>query len=90
MFTSLLFIILYLMDSLKQWLMFYFSVCKSLIQQIIDRGNSTHMGAGGMDGIGEGHSVVEMSIPGMKVGLVIGKGGETIRQLQVICFYYNF
>lgn len=38
----------------------------------------------GMEGGTENQSVVEMSIPGGKVGLVIGKGGETIRQLQVI------
>ena len=30
-----------------------------------------------------GSSVVEVSIPGPKVGLVIGKGGDTIKQLQV-------
>ncbi|XP_076354192.1 far upstream element-binding protein 1-like isoform X1 [Tachypleus tridentatus] len=30
----------------------------------------------------EGQIVVDMMIPGNKVGLVIGKGGETIRQLQ--------
>lgn len=30
-----------------------------------------------------GHpGVVEMMIPGPKVGLIIGKGGETIKQLQ--------
>ncbi|XP_070177451.1 far upstream element-binding protein 1-like isoform X4 [Littorina saxatilis] len=66
------------------------SICKSLMQQIIDRaGNSPHgmdgMGGGGGGGGGpmvEGNSVVEMSIPGTKVGLIIGKGGETIRQLQ--------
>ncbi|XP_025113716.1 far upstream element-binding protein 1-like isoform X3 [Pomacea canaliculata] len=55
------------------------SICKQLIQQIIDRGNAPHMG---MEGGTENQSVVEMSIPGGKVGLVIGKGGETIRQLQ--------
>ena len=26
---------------------------------------------------------IEMMIPGNKVGLIIGKGGETIKQLQV-------
>ena len=36
---------------------------------------------GGMPG-GDG-SRLELLIPGNKVGLVIGKGGETIRQLQV-------
>ncbi|XP_078312291.1 polyribonucleotide nucleotidyltransferase-like [Crassostrea virginica] len=38
---------------------------------------------GGMGGdSGEGQTVVEVMVPGNKVGLVIGKGGETIRQLQ--------
>lgn len=41
------------------------------------------MGGGGMDSMGEGSTVVELNIPGTKVGLIIGKGGETIRQLQV-------
>ena len=41
------------------------------------------MGGGGGGGGPEGNSVLEMSIPGPKVGLIIGKGGETIRQLQV-------
>lgn len=41
---------------------------------------------GGMDNnmmSNEGQSVLEMMIPGTKVGLVIGKGGDTIKQLQV-------
>ena len=32
---------------------------------------------------GGGQTVVEVMVPGNKVGLVIGRGGETIRQLQV-------
>ncbi|KAK0046017.1 far upstream element-binding protein 2-like isoform X2 [Biomphalaria pfeifferi] len=61
-------------------------MCKQAMQQIIERGlgggggGGPHMG--GMDGMGEGGTVVEMNIPGSKVGLIIGKGGETIRQLQ--------
>uniref|UniRef100_A0A0B6ZGD1 K Homology domain-containing protein n=3 Tax=Arion vulgaris TaxID=1028688 RepID=A0A0B6ZGD1_9EUPU len=56
-------------------------MCKQAMQQIIDRGQGLpHMG--GMDGMGEGSTVVEINIPGTKVGLIIGKGGETIRQLQ--------
>ena len=41
-------------------------------------------GAGGMPGMGggAGGGQFEMLIPGHKVGLVIGKGGETIKQLQ--------
>ena len=62
------------------------------MQQIIERGQGggPPMG-GGMDGMGEGGTVVEMNIPGQKVGLIIGKGGETIRQLQVsfdICYAF--
>ncbi|GFS26239.1 far upstream element-binding protein 1 [Elysia marginata] len=59
-------------------------MCKQAIQQIIERGQSggnAPMG-GGMDGMGEGGTVVEMNIPGGKVGLIIGKGGDTIKQLQ--------
>ena len=36
-------------------------------------------------GSGGGQTAVEVMVPGNKVGLVIGKGGETIRQLQVGC-----
>ncbi|BFZ05963.1 hypothetical protein BsWGS_08997 [Bradybaena similaris] len=58
-------------------------LCKQAIQQIIDRGQGPPpMGGGGMDSMGEGSTVVELNIPGTKVGLIIGKGGETIRQLQ--------
>ncbi|XP_078312360.1 far upstream element-binding protein 3-like isoform X2 [Crassostrea virginica] len=39
------------------------------------------MGCMGGDS-GGGQTVVEVMVPGNKVGLVIGKGGETIRQLQ--------
>lgn len=35
------------------------------------------------DGDGGGASVQEMLIPASKVGLVIGRGGDTIKQLQV-------
>jgi far upstream element-binding protein len=31
----------------------------------------------------DGHITTEMMIPGNKAGIVIGKGGETIKQLQV-------
>ncbi|KAK9883998.1 hypothetical protein WA026_004933 [Henosepilachna vigintioctopunctata] len=39
-------------------------------------------GPPGMGGPGGGRSFVEIMIPGPKVGLIIGKGGETIKQLQ--------
>ena len=58
---------------------------KDMVEKIISRAQG--MG----EGIGmETHmammsetSRIEIMIPGNKVGLVIGKGGETIRQLQV-------
>ncbi|XP_059475011.1 far upstream element-binding protein 3 isoform X3 [Neocloeon triangulifer] len=39
-------------------------------------------GGGGGGHMGGGQNSVEMMVPGNKVGLVIGKGGETIKQLQ--------
>ena len=66
------------------------SNAKDLVEKIISRAQGMGDGMGmGMDG---GHmammnetSRIEIMIPGNKVGLVIGKGGETIRQLQVSC-----
>ena len=59
---------------------------KMLIEGIIaNEGQSRGGGGGGgMDGApsGAGGGLFEMLIPGHKVGLVIGKGGETIKQLQ--------
>ena len=53
-------------------------------------GNIVQRGQGGPDmpdmnggPPGSGPSMLEIFVPGNKVGLVIGKGGETIRQLQV-------
>ena len=36
----------------------------------------------------DGHVTLEMMIPGNKAGIVIGKGGETIKLLQVTLFTY--
>ncbi|XP_022327335.2 far upstream element-binding protein 1-like isoform X4 [Crassostrea virginica] len=68
------------------------AACKQQIQDIIMRANQTGGpgmdGMGGMGGMGVGNgggggqTVVEIMVPGNKVGLVIGKGGETIKQLQ--------
>ncbi|XP_041369415.1 far upstream element-binding protein 1-like isoform X2 [Gigantopelta aegis] len=55
--------------------------CIQHMKQIIDRGNSTQMPVDPTS-LTDGQSVVEIMVPGPKVGLVIGKGGETIRQLQ--------
>merc|ERR550534_1628537 len=41
-------------------------------------GMGAPMGGGG----GGGGGMFEMNVPGHKVGLIIGKGGETIKQLQ--------
>uniref|UniRef100_S4RQZ2 Far upstream element (FUSE) binding protein 1 n=1 Tax=Petromyzon marinus TaxID=7757 RepID=S4RQZ2_PETMA len=49
---------------------------KSLIDQIIERCRNGGPSENGADGM------VEIIVPADKVGLVIGKGGETIRQLQ--------
>ena len=63
---------------------------KNELQSIIGRANmgqsmgmGDHMGGMGM-GMGDmQQGGIEMLIPGNKVGLIIGKGGETIKQLQV-------
>lgn len=71
------------------------------MQDIIARGQSGNgmemgMGGGPVGGgnggmYGDMQTVVEMLIPGNKVGLIIGKGGETIKVLQVkISFRHCF
>ncbi|XP_078075083.1 far upstream element-binding protein 1 isoform X5 [Mustelus asterias] len=52
---------------------------KRLLDQIVERGR---IGPGTHHGDGPGTSVQEIMIPASKAGLVIGKGGETIKQLQ--------
>ncbi|CAC5392171.1 FUBP [Mytilus coruscus] len=66
--------------------------CKQQMQDIIAIGQIGNvmemMGGGGGGDVGNGgmygdmQTVVEMLIPGNKVGLIIGKGGETIKVLQ--------
>ena len=60
-----------------------YSKVKFEISKIIDRAQ----GGGPMPdhgGFGEGGmGNIEIMIPGNKVGLIIGKGGETIKSLQV-------
>jgi len=53
---------------------------KSMIEGIV--ANSAAMGGGGGGGGGGAPGLFEMLIPGNKVGLIIGKGGETIKMLQ--------
>ncbi len=48
---------------------------KALIDDIVSRGHESTNGQAG--------SMQEMIIPAGKAGLIIGKGGETIKQLQV-------
>jgi len=52
---------------------------KEEINKIIQRAQGQEQGGYGGDMGGN----IEIMIPGNKVGLVIGKGGETIKQLQV-------
>ncbi|XP_021376155.1 far upstream element-binding protein 2-like isoform X2 [Mizuhopecten yessoensis] len=53
--------------------------CKQQMQDIIMKGQTN---PGDPMGHNEGNTVVEMMIPGDKVGLIIGKGGENIKQMQ--------
>lgn len=53
---------------------------KRLLVQIVERCRNGPGFHG--DGDGGGASVQEMLIPASKVGLVIGRGGDTIKQLQ--------
>ncbi|XP_022912971.2 far upstream element-binding protein 3 isoform X1 [Onthophagus taurus] len=46
------------------------------------QGNMNNQQMGGGGGGGGGRNFVEIMVPGPKVGLIIGKGGETIKQLQ--------
>lgn len=64
---------------------------KELISKMVPQTNNMGPGGGGGNGGGPGpnraglgsNSYEEIMVPGSKVGLIIGKGGETIKQLQV-------
>lgn len=62
-----------------------FSRAKELVLSIVNQRSRTE-GIGDMSGSSAGMmghpGFVEIMIPGPKVGLIIGKGGETIKQLQ--------
>lgn len=63
-----------------------FSRAKELVLSIVNQRSRTE-GIGDISGSGGGSMMghpgfVEIMIPGPKVGLIIGKGGETIKQLQ--------
>jgi len=60
---------------------------KELIMNIVQQrsrteGTGSSMGDMSMGGGPGSHAHVEIMVPGPKVGLIIGKGGETIKQLQ--------
>lgn len=59
---------------------------KMFLDEIVSRGRGTppsfHESSSSSNG-GQGGSMQEMIIPAGKAGLIIGKGGETIKQLQV-------
>lgn len=59
---------------------------KSAIDHIIaNEGNGPSRGPPGMGGQhGGGGGFCEIIVAGHKVGLIIGKGGETIKHLQVL------
>eukprot|EP00094_Tigriopus_californicus_P008162 TCALIF_07858-PA protein Name:"Similar to Fubp1 Far upstream element-binding protein 1 (Mus musculus)" AED:0.11 eAED:0.11 QI:0/0/0/0.4/1/1/5/0/564 len=61
------------------------SQARAAIERIVaNEGNGPPRGAGGPGGPGAapGGGFFEMMVPGHKVGLIIGKGGESIKQLQ--------
>ncbi|KAL0993084.1 hypothetical protein UPYG_G00103020 [Umbra pygmaea] len=55
---------------------------KTLLDEIVSRGRGTPPSSFHEATNGQSGSVQEMMIPAGKAGLVIGKGGETIKQLQ--------
>uniref|UniRef100_A0A8C9W5Z4 Far upstream element (FUSE) binding protein 1 n=1 Tax=Scleropages formosus TaxID=113540 RepID=A0A8C9W5Z4_SCLFO len=57
---------------------------KRLLTEIVEKGRPT---PGFHHSDGPGMSVQEILVPASKAGLVIGKGGETIKQLQVMTFF---
>lgn len=54
-----------------------------LLDEIVSRGRGTPPSSYHESTNGQNGAVHEMMIPAGKAGLVIGKGGETIKQLQV-------
>lgn len=58
---------------------------KMLLDEIVSRGRGTPPSSYHESTNEQNGTVHEMMIPAGKAGLVIGKGGETIKQLQVHC-----
>ncbi|CAM0139803.1 Far upstream element-binding protein 3 [Umbelopsis sp. WA50703] len=60
-------------------------VAKDMVMQVVNDASSTdsnRRGGGMPSAYGSGGNTVSVSVPGNKVGLVIGRGGETIRSLE--------
>nr|CAB3247376.1 far upstream element-binding protein [Phallusia mammillata] len=64
-------------------------VCRNMLNEIVSRsqagtlGNNFNLASGGLQGMGDGmDKSVTIDIPPDKCGLIIGKGGETIKMLQ--------
>jgi far upstream element-binding protein len=56
-----------------------------MVMQVVNDASSTdsnRRGGGMPSAYGSGGNTVSVSVPGNKVGLVIGRGGETIRSLE--------
>lgn len=59
---------------------------RDMVNQIINKGQ----GVPDAKALGQGLTMEEILIEGYKVGLIIGKGGENIKQLQVRKFSFFF
>nr|BAE06463.1 Ci-FUSE [Ciona intestinalis] len=65
-------------------------VCRNMLNEIISRsqagtlGSNFNLSQGGLGGMGDGgmEKSIEIAVPPDKCGLIIGKGGETIKMLQ--------
>jgi far upstream element-binding protein len=57
-----------------------------MVMQVVNDASATDSRRGGGGGMvsayGSGGNTVSVAVPGNKVGLVIGRGGETIRSLE--------
>lgn len=69
--------------SIYKRVFFFHRSAKRLLDQIVEKGRPA---PGFHHGDGPGNAVQEIMIPASKAGLVIGKGGETIKQLQVYLY----
>jgi predicted RNA-binding protein Jag len=67
-------------NNFKPEMELFYRQAREMIQRIIAKGQ----GLPDPHQMGDGQTMVEVLVPGPKVGLVIGKGGETIKHLQVL------